>query len=127
MIRKMQVAGASASYAAPSLFSRTTFSRAPQAPRAAQAPRDRTLRGDFSAQLESHLKKQGGSALLYGGVTLGLLASAALSVYLWKQRERALNLLQTTPFERAEELISSCEHKIEDIERAIEELKQASR
>ncbi len=121
MLRKMQVAGATASYTAPALLSRTSFSRA------VQAPRDRTLRGDFSAQLESHLKKQRGGALLYGGVTLGLVASAALSVYLWKQRERALNLLQATPFERAEELISSCEHKIEDIERAIEELKQASR
>lgn len=115
MLRKLQVAGTSASYATPSLSSRF-----------ARTPRERAPRV-FSAQLETHLKKQNGGALLYGGVTLGLLASAALSVYLWKQRERALNLLHTTPFERAEELISSCEHKIEDIERAIEELKQASR
>lgn len=118
MLRKMQVAGGSASFASPMLFSRS-----------AKAPNAKASggRADFAAQLESHMKKHPGGALLYGGVTLGLLASAALSVYLWKQRERALNLLQTTPFERAEELISSCEHKIEDIERAIEELKQASR
>lgn len=112
----MQVAGGSASYGATPFFSRND-----------NAPRNDAKRSELAAHLESQLKKQPGGALLYGGVTLGLLASAALSVYLWKQRERALNLLQTTPFERAEELISSCEHKIEDIERAIEELKQASR
>jgi hypothetical protein len=68
-----------------------------------------------------------GSTLLYSGVALGLLAGAALSAYWWKQRTRALDLLHASPLERAEELISSCENKIEDIERAIEELKTASR
>ena len=66
-------------------------------------------------------------ALLYSGVALGVLAGAAISTYLWRQRTRALNLLSSTPFERAEELISSCESKIEDIERAIEDLKEATR
>jgi hypothetical protein len=66
------------------------------------------------------------SALIYGGVALGLLAGAAISAYWWKQHTRALNLLQATPLERAEELITSCEKKIEDIERAIEELKVVS-
>ena len=65
------------------------------------------------------------SNLIYGGVALGLLAGAAISAYWWKQRARASNLLNATPFERAEELITSCEHRIEDIERAIEELKAA--
>lgn len=71
--------------------------------------------------------ESGHGALLYGAVALGLVTGAAVSAYLWKQRARALNLLQTTPFERAEELLASCEHKIEDIERAIDELKNASR
>lgn len=72
-------------------------------------------------------REPGRDALLYGGVALGLVAGAAISAYLWKQRAHALNLLQATPFERAEELIASCEHKIEDIERAIDELKNAAR
>jgi len=68
-----------------------------------------------------------GDALLYSGVALGILAGAAISTYIWRQRARALNLLNATPFERAEQLISSCESKIEDIERAIEDLKEATR
>jgi hypothetical protein len=68
-----------------------------------------------------------GQTLLYSGVALGLIAGAAISAYLWKQRAHALNLLHTTPLERAEELIASCEHKIEDIERALEDLKAAAR
>ena len=110
MLRKLQAAGGSPSSFAPSsLFAR-----------------DNAKSRDNARFKDPHPNTQG-NALLYSGVTLGLLASAAISVYWWKQRERALNLLQTTPFERAEELISSCEHKIEDIERAIEELKQAAR
>jgi hypothetical protein len=66
------------------------------------------------------------SALIYGGVALGLLAGAAISAYWWKQHTRALNLLHATPLERAEELIASCEKKIEDIEHAIDELKVVS-
>ena len=68
-----------------------------------------------------------GHTLLYSGVALGLVAGAAISAYLWKQRAHALNLLHATPLERAEELIASCEHKIEDIERALEDLKAAAR
>lgn len=67
------------------------------------------------------------NALLYSGIALGVVAAAAVSTYLWIQRTRALNLLSATPFDRAEQLINSCESKIEDIERAIEELKEASR
>jgi hypothetical protein len=68
-----------------------------------------------------------GHTLLYSGVALGLVAGAAISAYLWKQRTHALNLLHATPLERAEELIASCEHKIEDIERALDDLKAAAR
>jgi hypothetical protein len=64
-------------------------------------------------------------ALLYGGVALGVLAGAALSTYLWRQRMRALNLLHTSPIERAEQLITSCESKLEAIERSVKELKSA--
>jgi hypothetical protein len=67
------------------------------------------------------------NTLLYSGIALGVVAAAAVSTYLWIQRTHALNLLSATPFDRAEQLISSCESKIEDIERAIEELKEASR
>jgi hypothetical protein len=67
-----------------------------------------------------------GNNLLYGAVALGVVAGAAISAYWWKQRARASNLLNATPFERAEDLISSCENKIADIERAIEELKTAA-
>jgi hypothetical protein len=65
------------------------------------------------------------NALLYGSVTLGVLIGVTVSAYWWRQRTRALNL-QESPFDRVEELIASCESKIEDIERAIEELKEAA-
>jgi len=63
--------------------------------------------------------------LLYSGVALGVLAGVTISAYWWRHRARALNL-QESPFDRVEELIASCESKIEDIERAIEELKEAA-
>jgi len=64
-----------------------------------------------------------GGSLLYGGVALGVLAGAAISTYLWRQRVRALDLLNVSPLERAEQLISSCEGKLDSIERAVAELK----
>jgi hypothetical protein len=66
-----------------------------------------------------------GSSLLYGGVAIGVLAGAALSTYLWRQRVRALDLLNVSPLQRAEQLISSCEGKLDSIERAVAELKAA--
>jgi hypothetical protein len=69
-------------------------------------------------------EEKSNNTLLYGAIALGLVAGAAASAYWWKGRTRALELLQSTPFERVEELISSCEGKIEDIERTIEELKK---
>lgn len=63
-------------------------------------------------------------ALLLSGMALGLVAGATLSALWWKQRARALNLLHNTPFERAEKLIANLEHKFDDIERDIEELKK---
>jgi hypothetical protein len=76
------------------------------------------MRRSSDRQPQSH-------ALLYGSVTLGVLIGVAVSAYWWRQRTRALNL-QDSPFDRVEELIASCESKIEDIERAIEELKEAA-
>ena len=67
----------------------------------------------------------GTGVLLYGSVALGVLAGAALSTYLWRQRVRALDLLHTSPIERAEQLITSCESKLEAIERSMKELKSA--
>lgn len=64
-----------------------------------------------------------GSALLYGAMAVGVLAGAAISTYLWRQRVRALNLLNASPLERAEEIIANCESKLEDIERSFENLK----
>ena len=64
-----------------------------------------------------------GGSLLYGGVALGVIAGAAISTYLWRQRVRALDLLNVSPLERAEQLISSCEGKLDSIERAVAELK----
>lgn len=79
------------------------------------------------------VKGQGGACalasnetLLYGGVALGVLVGAAISTYLWRQRVRALNLLHQSPLERAEQLIASCESKLESIETAVAELKAAN-
>lgn len=63
--------------------------------------------------------------LLYGAVATGIVLGAAASAYWWRGRARALKLLETTPFERVEDLIASCENKIEDIERTIEDLKKS--
>lgn len=77
---------------------------------------DDAIAGDASSR---------GARLLYGGVALGLLAGAAISTYLWRQRVRALDLLNLSPLEKAEQLIASCEGKLESIERAVAELKAA--
>ena len=63
------------------------------------------------------------AALLYGGVALGLLAGAAISTWVWRQRVRASDLLSVTPLERAEQLIASCESKLESIESSFADLK----
>ncbi len=83
--------------------------------------------GSGAGRADASGSESGRGALLYGAVALGLVTGAAISAYLWKQRTRALNLLQATPLDRAEELLASCENKIADIERAIDELKNASR
>lgn len=62
-------------------------------------------------------------ALLYGGLAAGVLAGTVLSFYLWKRGVRASNLQEETPGERVEDLISGCENKIEDLEKAIASLK----
>ena len=65
-------------------------------------------------------------ALLWSGVSLGVVAGAALATYLWLGRERG-NGTPEPPLDRAEALIASCESKINDIERAISELKEATK
>lgn len=60
--------------------------------------------------------------LLYSGVALGLLAGAALSTYVWRQRVKAAALLNLTPLERAEKLIEACEAKLDSIERSVREI-----
>ena len=80
------------------------------------------LDGDAGSDLAAAASSRG-AAIVYGAVAVGVLAGAALSTYLWRQRSRALNLLNLSPLERAEELISNCESKLDDIERAFENLK----
>ncbi len=62
-------------------------------------------------------------SLLLGGVALGVVAGAAVATYLWRQKVRAIEILSVSPLERAEQLISSCEDKLDSIERAVSELK----
>lgn len=69
------------------------------------------------------LQNDDGSALLYGGIAAGVLLGAALSTYLWRRRVHALNLLNLSPLERAEQMISNCERKLESIEKSFENLK----
>ena len=66
-----------------------------------------------------------GSALLYGGIAAGVLLGAAVSTYLWRQRARALDLLNMSPLERAEHMIANCESKLEAIERSFADLEGA--
>ena len=66
-----------------------------------------------------------GNTLLLGSVAAGVLLGAALSTYLWRQRVRALNLLNMSPLERAEQMISNCERKLEAIEQSFADLQGA--
>ncbi len=59
-------------------------------------------------------------ALLYGGITLGVLAGAALSTYVWRQRVRAA--LEKSPADKADKMIESCERKLERIEKMMRDL-----
>jgi len=79
--------------------------------------------GRKMSQLTEDEVRMRNQALLYSSVALGVLAGAAISTYLWRQRVQALELLNASPLERAEELIASCESKLEDIERAFEDMK----
>lgn len=66
---------------------------------------------------------QSSQALWYGGVVAGVVVTGLLSTVLWRRRVRALNL-QPSPLERAEQLIESCETKLDSIEKAVAELKE---
>jgi peptidoglycan hydrolase CwlO-like protein len=61
-----------------------------------------------------------GTALVYGGVALGLVAGAAISTYVWRQRVKAASEL--TPLQRAEKMIEACEKKLENIEKSVQTL-----
>jgi hypothetical protein len=71
------------------------------------------------------MKEQNKETVLYGGIALGLMAGAAITTYLWRQRTRALEMLNISPLERAEQIIASCEDKLDSIDRAVSELKAA--
>ena len=63
--------------------------------------------------------------LLYGGIAMGVVAGAAIATYLWKRRAGEPEGGSASPLDRAEQLIESCENKLESIERAINEIKAA--
>lgn len=62
-----------------------------------------------------------GEVLLYGGVAVGVLAGAAISTYVWRQKVRAAEL-NLTPLQRAEQLIAACEAKLDSIEQSVRDL-----
>ena len=66
-----------------------------------------------------------GHPWLYGGIAAGVLLGAAVSTYLWRQRTRAMELLNMPPLERAEQLVANCEKKLEAIEQSFAELQGA--
>lgn len=57
---------------------------------------------------------------LYGGVALGVLAGAAASTWVWRQRVRAA--LERSPLDKADKMIESCERKLEHIEKMMRDL-----
>ena len=67
-------------------------------------------------------REENKDVLLYGGIALGVVAGAVAATYMWKRRlgEIAASI---SPLERAEQLIESCENKLESIEQAIGNLK----
>lgn len=70
-------------------------------------------------------ENQSWETLVYSGIAVGVLAGVAASTYIWRQRVRAMELLNVSPVDRAEQLISSCEDKLDSIERSMSELKAA--
>ena len=64
------------------------------------------------------------AAILYSGVALGLMAGAAISTYVWRQKVKAANMM--TPLQRAEKMIAACEKKLENIEKSVQNLQDKS-
>jgi hypothetical protein len=62
---------------------------------------------------------------LYSGLALGVLAGAAAATYFLTRRNGEFGMASASPTERAEQLIESCESKLDSIERAISELKES--
>lgn len=69
------------------------------------------------------MSNQNREKILYGGIALGVVVGVAVSTYLWRRRSQALNL---SPLEKAEQIIASCEKKLDSIERAVTDLKAAA-
>jgi hypothetical protein len=68
-------------------------------------------------------REEHNDGLLYGGIAIGLIAGVALATYLWKQRATSFSQMDISPLERAQQLIESCENKLESIEHAITDLR----
>jgi peptidoglycan hydrolase CwlO-like protein len=60
--------------------------------------------------------------LIYGGAVLGVLAGAAISTWVWRQRVKAA--LNASPLQRADQMIDACEKKLEHIEKLMRELQE---
>lgn len=67
-------------------------------------------------------QEKSNSALIYGGIALGILAGAALSTYIWRVRVNAA--LGASPTEKADKLIDACEKKLERIEKLMRDLQE---
>ncbi len=65
-----------------------------------------------------------GDLFIYGGVALGLLAGAAISTYVWRQRVKCAEASNLPPLEKAEKLIEACEKKLDSIEKSMRELQE---
>lgn len=62
-------------------------------------------------------------AILYSGLAVGVLVGIAVSTYFWRQHAKAA--LEAPPSQRAEDLMASCESKLDEIERALAQLQAA--
>lgn len=60
--------------------------------------------------------------LLYGGIAAGILLGAVAATVLWRRREEIFESFDVSPEERAANIISNVESKLNSIERAIAEI-----
>ncbi len=81
-----------------------------------------TDKGEIALPISFEYSNGASRPYVFGAVALGVAAGVVASAMWWRNRVRE-EILQSTPLERVEDLIASCESKIEDIERSIENLK----